>query len=104
MPYKSSVPLLWRAQKNNYDKCRLNKYGIIETFTIIRSGPSGFDKYTPYIVGIIKFNDGSKITGQIIGNFDGVKIGKKVHPVLRKRFEDGKDGIIFYGFKFELIE
>ena len=96
--------MIWRAQRGNYERCRLSDCGVIESFTVIRTAHDGFEKYTPYIIGLIKLDDGSKITGQIINNINDVKIGKRVKYIIRKRFENGVDGIIFYGFKFELIE
>jgi hypothetical protein len=130
--HTSSVPLFWRLKGSKYrmvgTKCakcgsayfpprylcpRCRRHGKIEpfqfsgrgeivTYTIIRTPPSGFERQSPYAVGIIKLDEGSNVTGQIAGNVDGIGIGRRVRSVFRRVSEDGSDGIINYGFKFEL--
>jgi len=132
--HRSSVPLFWRLKDSKYrlvgtkcescgsfyfppisfcPKCRRNgrvesfKFsgkGIVESFTIIRTAPSGFEKATPYVVGIIRLDEGPKISAQITGDIEQVDIGRKVSMVFRRMYEDGEQGLINYGFKFELDE
>ena len=78
--------------------------GTIESFTIIRVAPKGFESQAPYAVGIIKLVEGASITGQIVGPLGRVEIGKHVRSVFRKVSEDGKEGVITYGIKFELAD
>jgi uncharacterized protein len=134
MAYTSSVPLFWRLQKNRYTltgtKCgtcnrayfppksfcpdcrrkgdiqefHFSGNGKIVSVTIIRIPPEGFDIYTPYAVAIIQLDEGSNISGQVIGNPEEVKIGQVVRPVFRKIQEDSKDGLIQYGVKFEVFD
>ncbi|RLI98022.1 MAG: transcriptional regulator [Candidatus Aenigmatarchaeota archaeon] len=130
--HNSSVPLFWRLKDSKYrmvgtkcancgtfyfpprhfcPKCRRDgkieefKFtgkGTIVSHTVIRTAPSGFEKSTPYVVGIVKLDEGPQISGQIVGGIREVEIGKKVKPVFRKMYEDGDGGLIHYGFKFEL--
>jgi uncharacterized OB-fold protein len=133
MPQRKSVPLAWRRFQARYrlvgSKCKkcgkiyfpprvfckkcgngeleeykLKEEGKVHTFTIIHVAPSGFEHRVPYCIGIIELEDGVKITGEIVGEIEKVKIGSKVRAVFRKIFEDGKDGIIHYGLKWELVE
>lgn len=76
--------------------------GVVESFTIIRVAPKGFEDQTPYTVGIIKLEEGASISGQIVGPLEKVEIGKRVKPVFRRLMEDGREGVIHYGVKFAL--
>lgn len=132
--HTTSVPLYWRLQKSKYGlvgtKClTCNKHfyppkplcsdcrrkgeiaehqfsgkGDILTFTIIRTAPEGFEKQSPYAIGIIELEEGPKIAAQIVGPFERLSTGGKVRPVFRRIFEDGDDGIIHYGIKFVVDE
>jgi uncharacterized OB-fold protein len=77
--------------------------GEIVSHTIIRTAPEGFENNAPYAVALIRLDEGTTITGQVIGNPEDVTSGKKVRCVFRRMYEDGPDGQIFYGLKWELI-
>lgn len=129
-----SIPLGWRLKRQKYNligtKCKtcskpffpprslcpscrrrgeieefqFSGRGTVESFTIIRVAPKGFESQTPYAVGIIKLDEGPKMSGQIVGNPENVEMGKNVRPVFRKMFEDGPEGVIQYGIKFEIVD
>lgn len=129
-----TIPLFWRLKKQKYiligNKCegcnevffppriicpncrrdgimndiKLSGIGKIFSFTVIRIPPSGFEDITPYVIGVIQLKEGPLISGQIINKPEEVEIGKNVRTVFRKITENGKDGVIHYGFKFEIIE
>lgn len=134
MPYKSSVPLFWRLKDSKYrlvgTKCttcngnffppadfcpqcrrkgKIEKFqfsgnGEVLSYTVIRVAPEGFESYAPYAVAIIKLDEGTNISGQIIGDFNKVEIGKRVKSVFRRITEDNKQGLIHYGVKFEIVD
>lgn len=127
-----SVPLFWRLKRQKYnligtrcvtckdlffpprDFCPFcRRKGEIEEFqfsgkgeivshTVIRAAPQGFEKYAPYTVALIRLEEGPTISGQVVANGGKVEIGEKVRPVFRKMYEEGPDGIIHYGIKFEI--
>lgn len=132
MPHRKSVPLVWRKFQERYrlvgSKCKkcgkvyfpqrvfcnacksedLEEYkfkeeGKIIAFTKIHVAPSGFEHRVPYYIGIIELEKGVRITGEVIGEEEKIKIGAKVKAVFRKIFEDGKNGIIHYGLKWEVV-
>ncbi|MEM7819505.1 MAG: Zn-ribbon domain-containing OB-fold protein [Candidatus Aenigmatarchaeota archaeon] len=130
MTHRSSISIFWRLKDSRYkligSKCKncsiihfpprnicpecnnetekhgLSGFGKVFSFTRIYTSPSGFEKQTPYTIGIIKLDEGPLITGEIIGN--NVKIDKKVRVIFRKLYDNAPDGLIQYGFKFEIIE
>ncbi len=133
MSHRSSVPLAWRRFEARYrlvgnrcltcgtiyfppkaicPKCRrkgkLEKYqlkgeGKIHTYTIIHAAPSGFEKRVPYCIAIIELDEGPKVLGEVVGDLTLLDIGARVRAVFRKIYEDGEDGIIHYGLKWELV-
>jgi len=78
--------------------------GEIYSYTIIYSPPEGFEKNKPYVVAIIKLDEGPKITAQVVDcKPEEVKVGKRVEMVFRRIMVGGKEGSIRYGYKFRLI-
>lgn len=83
---------------------KLSERGEIITWTVIGSAPLGFEKYLPYAVALIELEDGCKIMSQVVDIApEEITAGLKVEAVFRKIKEDGKDGIIYYGYKFRPI-
>lgn len=129
-----SVPLFWRLKKSRYNligtKCsnckavffppkplcpECRRKGVIEdfkfsgngevvSFTVIHAAPEGFEKYTPYAVALIQLEEGTTISGQIIGEPSKIKMGSKVKATFRRMHEDSNEGHINYGTKFELVD
>ena len=130
-----STPLHWRRYKERYNllgtKCevcdkiyfpfriicpncrrdgktvtiRFSGKGEVFTYTTIRAPSEEFKPYAPYIIGIIKLNEGPKVTSQITDcRPEEVYIGMPVEACFRKLSSQGKEGIICYGFKFRPID
>ncbi len=79
--------------------------GKILTFTTIEVGPPQFADQVPYTVGIVELDDGARITTQITDvDPSKIKIGDRVKLEFRKIQDDGKAGIIMYGYKAVLTE
>jgi hypothetical protein len=78
----------------------LSDEGKLVTFTVVRVASDRFSKETPFPVGIVELNGGVRVTAQIAdAAIDDLKIGQKVKIVFRKVQEDGKAGILCYGYK-----
>ncbi len=126
MPHRASVPMSWRLRQDRYvlagttcpcGECHMpgrricecgntdletfefSGRGEIVSYTTIYTGPSGFS--TPYHVALIRLEEGPVITGIVIGE---PAVGKKVKTVFRKQYVDGEEGLITYGFKFEVVD
>ena len=76
-------------RKGNLEPFQFSGKGKIHTFSIIRSAPDDFKKAAPYAVDC---------------DVDDIEIGDDVEMVFRKIREDGKDGVISYGYKFKVIK
>ena len=80
---------------------KLSGLGEVITYTVVRVAPEGFEKEAPYVVGIIKLDEGPRITSQIVDcDLAEIQIGTKVRSVFRKIGEEGPSGAIYYGYKF----
>ncbi|PKP58417.1 MAG: transcriptional regulator [Candidatus Altiarchaeales archaeon HGW-Altiarchaeales-1] len=92
-------------RKSKMDEHKFCGEGEVLTYTLIYSPPQGFENIKPYILAIIKLNEGPSLTAQIIDcKIDDVKIGSKVKSVFRKIVEEGDEGVILYGYKFKLVK
>ncbi len=132
MPHRSSPSASWRARKYRYSlvgtmcgsckelfypprdicpKCRktvatpafLSGSGIIESFTTIHNPPAGFEEYAPYVVAVIKLDEGARVSAQVVNRPEECRIGARVRSVFRKLYKDGESGLNFYGAKFKIV-
>ncbi len=89
-----------KCKAKKFDTIRLSDEGTLITFTVVRVASDKFSKETPFPVGIIELNDGVRVTAQIAdADIDELKIGQKLKLVFRKVQEDGRAGILCYGYK-----
>ena len=88
-----------------FTKTTLAPEGAVETFTIIRVPPTGFTAEAPYAVGIVKLDDGVKVTAQIVdADLETLAIGQRVRIEFRRVQKEGEAGILCYGYKFVPVE
>lgn len=92
------------CRNRKFEDYVLKDTGKILTYTTIEVGPSEFADQVPYSVAIVELDDGVKITTQIAdAKLENIKIGSKVRLEFRKIQQDGKAGIIKYGYKAVLV-
>ena len=78
--------------------------GKIITYTTVYVGPKFMLLETPYIIAVVELENGVRITTQLVDAApEEVAIGKKVNIVFRKLQEEGKTGVIAYGYKAQLV-
>ena len=104
-PPKESCPFCRRKSIGKMKELKLSGKGKIITYSIIHSAIENFQKQIPYIISIIKLDEGPNITAQIVDcEIEKIKIGMKVENTFRKIQEDGYTGAIYYGNKFKPME
>jgi len=87
-----------------FETIALNDEGKLLSYTVIRVASEKFSKQTPYAVGIIELDGGVRITAQIADvEPDELQVGQNVKLVFRKIQEDGKAGILCYGYKAVVV-
>jgi uncharacterized OB-fold protein len=77
--------------------------GEIYSYTTVQEPPEGFEDQAPYVLALVKLDEGPLITAQIT-DLDGLpEIGDRVEMVTRKLTTEGPRGMIVYGYKFRQI-
>lgn len=77
--------------------------GEIYSFTTVQEPPEGFEDQSPYVLALVRLDEGPLITAQIT-DLDGLpEIGDRVEMVTRKLTTEGPRGVIVYGYKFRKI-
>ena len=76
--------------------------GEVYSHTTVFDAPAGFEDSTPYIVALVKLEEGPLITTQLTDLEDKqVEIGMPVEMVTRKlRSASDERGMLIYGYKF----
>ncbi len=126
-----SVPMLWRRIKAVYNlqgrlcrtcgtkyfppiplcpKCRrktdfidfqLSGLGKIYSYTVIHDPPSGFKDLAPYVIALVRLDEGPLVLSQIVDvDNDQLKIGMSVQVVFRRIGDAGRTGVLRYAYKF----
>ncbi len=75
--------------------------GTIYSFTKVMVPPEAFEEDAPYIIGLIKLDEGPMVEGHILDTKVEVKIGGKVKTVFRRMRTEAKEDLIHYQYKFE---
>lgn len=77
--------------------------GIVYSYTTLQEAPAGFDDQAPYMLALIKLDEGPIVTAQLTDVNDPVAIGDRVEMVTRKLTTEGSRGMIVYGYKFRKV-
>ena len=77
--------------------------GEVYSFTTLQETPEGFDDQAPYMLALIKLDEGPLVTAQLTDVDDPVAIGDRVEMVTRKLTTEGSRGMIVYGYKFRKV-
>ena len=101
-PPRDICPYCHRDSIGKMEKYQLNGTGEIISYTTVHEAAPAFKRQVPYTLALVKLDEGPVITAQLTGNLEKLDINKRVHMVFRKIRQDGEEGIIEYGYKFEL--
>ncbi len=94
-------PVCDRCKSTDLEDYKLSEEGVVESFTTLYITPMGFGYYKPYVIAIVRLNDGVRVLAQLTDvDPSEVKVGMKVRAVFRRVREDGDEGLIMYGLKF----
>ena len=100
-PPRSICPVCRRKSVGQMEDYKLKGTGVVESYTVIHVPPPHFEGEEPYIMALIKLDEGPYVTGQIVEcDEKDVHIGMRVRATFRKIMEDGEKGAIYYGYKF----
>jgi len=74
--------------------------GTVYSYTLVLNAPEGYQDQAPYIVALVKLDEGPMVLAQMTDLEGEPEIGMPVEMVTRKLRTDGEAGIIVYGYKF----
>lgn len=74
--------------------------GEVLSYTTVLDAPEGFDEQAPYLLALIRLDEGPTLTAQLTDLDSPPHIGMRVEMVTRKLRTDGEAGMIVYGYKF----
>lgn len=78
--------------------------GKIVTYSVVHDAPESFEMQKPYIIAIVEMKDGVRLTAPIIDCDEcDIDVGMEVQATFRKLGEEGKAGVIHYGYKFRPV-
>lgn len=77
-------------------------HGQVYSYTTVYEAPAGYEEMAPYMVALVKLDEGPLVTAQLTDLGDQqVEIGMPVEMVTRKLRQDGDErGMLVYGYKF----
>jgi len=78
----------------------LSGFGTIYSYTVLQDVPEGYEDQAPYMLALVKLDDGPIVTAQITDLQGDIAIGDRVEMVTRRLTTEGKKGMIVYGYKF----
>jgi len=77
--------------------------GEVYSFTTVQDPPESFGEQAPYVLALVKLDEGPMVTAQLTDLDKPVEIGDRVEMVTRKLTTEGNKGMIVYGYKFRKI-
>lgn len=90
-----------RQSLGRLEPFQLSGDGEVVTYSVVHDAAEGFEMQVPYVLAIVKTVEGPQLTGQVVDiEPKDAKIGLKVRATFRKLREEGKAGVIHYGYKF----
>ena len=89
------------CEKPAYKLYTFTGVGEVFSYTTIYDAPAGFEHNAPYMVALVKLEEGPLVTAQLTDmDPSEVQIGMPVEMVTRKLRAEGEEGMIVYGYKF----
>ena len=90
-----------RCRSRDFTEVELPKTGRLIAYTVVNSVPKEFNDSSPYLIGLIELDDGTRIISQLTDfKEDELREGARVEAVFRRIRVNGEQGIIEYGYKF----
>lgn len=100
-PSRTLCPKCRHASVGRLLPYKLSGKGTVEATTIVHSPPAGFELQAPYVLALVRLDEGPRVTAQVVDTKpENVRIGTKVSAVFRRINEEGEAGVIQYGYKF----
>ncbi len=87
----------------HHEQFTFSGLGVVYSYTTQQSPPEGYEDQAPFVLALIKLDEGPLVTAQLTDLDGDVSIGDQVEMVTRKLTTDGPKGMIVYGYKFRKL-
>jgi uncharacterized protein len=77
--------------------------GEVYSYTVVQDPPAGYEWQAPYVLALVKLDEGPLVTAQLTDMETLPEIGERVEMVTRKLTTEGEMGMIVYGYKFRSV-
>lgn len=102
-PPREVCPTCRRASVGKMQPVNLSGKGTILECTRVHKPAPGYAMQVPYFLALIQSIEGPIITGQVVDSDPAlIAAGAPVHGVFRRLGQDGEDGVIYYGTKWQV--
>lgn len=102
-PPREVCPECRRASIGRMAPVKLSGRGTILEWTRVHKPAPGFELQVPYVVALIRTEEGPVLTGQVVDSApEAVVAGAPVRAVFRRIGADGDAGVIHYGTKWQV--
>lgn len=103
-PPRSVCPKCRRESVGKMAQRQLSGRGKVLTHTVVHQPADQFELQVPYVIAIVELEEDCRVMAQVIDVHPGdVKPGLEVEATFRRIREDGKSGMIYYGYKFRPV-
>jgi len=92
-----------QAADQQRERFAFSGLGEVYSFTVVQDPPESFEGQAPYVLALVKLDEGPMLTAQITDVDGPLAIGDRVEMVTRKLTTEGSRGMIVYGYKFRKI-
>ncbi|HLE96890.1 MAG TPA: Zn-ribbon domain-containing OB-fold protein [Candidatus Thermoplasmatota archaeon] len=100
-PARTLCPKCRHLSIGKLSPCDFSGNGTVEAFSVVHQPPAGFELQAPYVVAIVRLDEGPRVTSQVVDVAPvEVRVGLRVRKVFRRINEEGEAGVVHYGFKF----
>lgn len=91
------------AEASTPTRVRFSGRGAIESYTVVMEPPAGYEEQAPYLIALIRLDEGPLLTAQLTDVDGPISIGDRVEMVTRRLSTEGERGMIIYGYKFRPV-
>jgi uncharacterized OB-fold protein len=74
--------------------------GEVVSATVVHDAITDYDSETPYTLAVVELEEGTRIIAQVVGE---AEVGDTVEACFRRISDEGEEGIVQYGTKFERV-
>lgn len=103
-PPRAVCPKCRRESVGKMVQRQLSGRGTILTHTVVHQPADGFELQVPYVMAIVELEEGCRVMAQVVDILPAaIQSGLAVESTFRRIREDGKAGVIYYGYKFRPV-